>query len=228
MYLVFGPKIEYILKLQKNMNTSYFRVELRKRENVTKSINDIAKKGTTEDLGEQLTNIVKFIYKLGEKENLVTRKMWLDNIPKEIFINDLKTKYDYKPTPYLINPVIGEYDNPAAQSQSLLNLDLTKNTLIYGQSGSGKENLLSTILWSSCTEHTPDEVNFYIVDCGAETLKMFHKFPHVGEFMGIDEATKIGDMIEMIQTEIDRRKEEYADYAGSYSNYCENSGNKSI
>lgn len=40
MYLVFGPKIEYILKLQKNLNTSYFRVELRKRENVTKSINE--------------------------------------------------------------------------------------------------------------------------------------------------------------------------------------------
>ena len=194
--------------------------------NVIKSINDVAKKESKEDIGEQLTNIVKYIYNLGKKENLVTRKMWLDNIPKEIFINDIKQKYNYKPIPWVINPVIGEYDNPAEQSQSILNLDLNNNTLIYGQGGSGKENLLSTIIWSSCTEHTPDEINFYIVDCGAETLKMFYKFPHVGEFMTIEDGNKINDMLEMIDKEIERRKEEYADYSGSYSNYCENSGKK--
>ena len=194
--------------------------------NVFKSINEIIKKETVEDLGDQLTNIVKYIYKIGVKENLVTRKMWLDNIPKEIFINDVKQKYDYKPVPYQISPVIGEYDNPSSQAQSLLNLDLSKNTLIYGQGGSGKENLLSTIIWSSCIEHTPDEINFYIVDCGAEILKMFYKFPHVGEFIGIDEGNKINDLLEMVSNELDRRKEEYADYAGNYVNYCESSGKK--
>ncbi len=194
--------------------------------NVIKSINDVAKKETTEDLGEQLTNIVKYIYNLGIKENIKTRKMWLDKIPNEIFIDQIKKKYNYKPIPYFINPVIGEYDNPNAQSQGILNLDLSNNTVIYGQSGSGKENLVVTILWSTSIEHTPDEVNFYIIDCGAETLKMFYKFPHVGDIATVDEQEKIINILSFANDEIERRKDEYADYAGNYKNYCENSGNK--
>ena len=194
---------------------------------IVKSINDIAKKETTEDLGDQLTNIVKYIYKLGQKENIVTKKMWLDKIPNVILLNDIKKKYNYKPEPYLINPVIGEYDNPAAQEQGILNLNLSNgNTIIYGKGGSGKENLLCTTIWSSCVEHTPEEVNFYMIDCGAEMLKMFHKIPHVGDIATVDEQEKITNILTFAFEEIDRRKDAYSDYAGSYKNYCENSGSK--
>ena len=193
---------------------------------VIKTINNFVKKETSEDLGDQLTNIVKYIYKTSQKENIVTRKMWLDKIPEFILINDLKNKYNYMPKPYQITPVIGELDSPATQSQMLLNLDLSHNTLIYGQAGSGKENLISTILWSSIVEHTPSEVNFYVIDCGAETLKMFYKMPHIGEVITADEREKVIDTFNMLANEIERRKDEYADYAGSYENYCENSGNK--
>ena len=105
-------------------------------------------------------------------EKKIYNKLVRDKIPEIIILNDIKQKYSYKPTPWLINPVIGEYDNPAAQSQGILNLNLSEgNTLIYGKGGSGKENLLYMILWSSIVEHTPSEVNFYIIDCGAEILK---------------------------------------------------------
>ena len=194
---------------------------------VVKSVNDVVKKETTEDLGDQLTNIVKYIYNLGVKENFVTQKMWLDKIPDVILLNEIKQKYNYKPAPWFINPVIGEYDNPAAQSQGILNLNLSDgNTIIYGKGGSGKENLLTTVIWSTCIEHTPDEVSFYIIDCGAEILKMFYKFPHVGDIATVDEQDKIMNILSYAGEEIDRRKEAYADFAGSYKNYCENSGNK--
>ena len=160
--------------------------------NVIKSINDIVKKDESKDLGDQLTNIVKYIYNLSTKENLITRKMWLDKIPNEIYLDNIKQKYNYKPYPYYISPVIGEYDNPSHQEQGILTLNISDgNTLIYGKGGSGKENLLTTTIWSSCIEHTPDEVNFYIIDCGAETLKMFYKFPHIGEIATIDDQEKI-------------------------------------
>jgi len=194
---------------------------------VIKSVNDVVKKETTEDLGDQLTNIVKYIYNLSNKESLVTKKMWLDKIPETILLNNIKQKYNYKPTPWLINPVIGEYDNPSAQSQEILNLNLSDgNTIIYGKGGSGKENLLTTTIWSTCIEHTPDEVSFYIIDCGAEILKMFYKFPHVGDIATVDEQDKIINILSYAGEEIERRKDAYADYAGSYKNYCENSGNK--
>lgn len=194
--------------------------------NVIKSINDAPKKETTQDLGDQLTNIVKYIYMLGEKEKIITRKMWLDKIPDTIYISNVKNKYRYAPTPYRITPVIGEFDNPAGQSQGILNLNLHENIVIYGKAGSGKENLLTTILWSSIVEHRPEEVNFYIIDCGAETLKMFYKMPHVGEVITQDEPDKITDMFNMLADEIARRKNAYADYAGNFENYNENSGKK--
>ena len=194
---------------------------------VIKSVNDVVKKETTEDLGEQLTNIVKYIYNLGEKENIHTSSLWLDKIPDIIYLNDIKQKYSYSPSPWVINPVIGEYDNPSEQEQGILNLNLNNgNTIIYGKGGSGKENLLNTILWSSCIEHTPEEVNFYVIDCGAEALKMFYKFPHVGDIATVDEQDKIFNILSFAMDEINRRKDSYSDYAGSYKNYCENSGNK--
>ena len=193
---------------------------------VVKSVNDVAKKETTEDLGEQLTNIVKYIYNLGIKENIKTKKMWLDKIPDIILISDIRNKYNYKPQPWFINPVIGEYDNPANQLQGILNLNLSKNTLICGQGGSGKENLLSTIIWSTCTEHTPDEVNMYIIDCGAETLRLFSKFPHIGAVATTDDSDRVYSILELVSNEMDMRKELFSDYAGNYKTYCENSGNK--
>lgn len=193
-----------------------------------KSIKEMVKEDTSVNLGDQLTNIVKAVYNLGKSENIVTSKLWLDAIPGQIYVQNLKNKYNYKPTPYDITPVIGEYDKPAEQKQGLLNLDLTigGNTVIYGQTGSGKENLLSTIISSSCIEHTPDEVNFYILDFGSESLKMFNNIPHVGDIATVETPEKVEDMFNMLYEEMDRRKELFVNYSGSYIDYLKNSGNK--
>ncbi len=196
--------------------------------NVTRNIKDIVvTKNDDVDLGDQLTNIVKTIYNIGIKQQLTTKGLWLDEIPEFVYIEDLKKKYNYKPTPYLITPVIGEYDLPSAQEQGLLNLNISKgNTVIYGKGGVGKENLLSTIIWSSCIEHTPQEVNFYIVDCGAESLKRFKSMPHVGDVATISEPEKMINMMGMVEEEIEKRKELMVEYGGSYNDYIENSGQK--
>ena len=78
------------------------------------------------------------------------------------------------------------------EEQGLLEIDLAKgNIAIMGQIGSGKENLISTIIWSSIVEHTPHEINYYVIDMGAETLKKFSKFPHVGEVVTQEDNDKI-------------------------------------
>lgn len=180
------------------------------------------------DIGDQLTNMVKYIYNLGLKENLTIKKLWLDPIPSEIFINNVKAKYNYKPQPYFINPVIGEYDVPQEQFQNILNLNLTEsgNTIICGQAGSGKENLLETIIWSCSVEHSPDEVNFYIIDCGSEALGVFKNMPHVGDIATIEDAEKVTGILELLSAEMERRKDLFVEYAGSYKEYINNSGKK--
>ena len=193
-----------------------------------KTIKETAKTDVKTDLGDQLTNVVKAIYNIGQKQNLNIPKLWLDAIPEVVYIGNLKEKYNFKSTPFYINPIIGEFDNPASQQQGLLTLDLTTkgNTLIYGATGSGKEHLLSTIICSIISSHTPDEVNFYILDYGAETLKIFNNIPHVGDIATIEELDKVYDTFEMLLDEMDRRKSLFVDYSGSYVDYCNNSGNK--
>ena len=187
---------------------------------ITKSIADLVKKETTHDCGDQLTNIVKMLCDWSKKENYKAKKLWLDPIPEEIFLGNVTKKYNYSPTPYHINPVIGEYDNPKKQMQGLLTLDLNKgNTYIFGKNGAGKEDLISTILYSTCTTHSPKEVNFYVVDMGAGTLRSFLKFPQVGDVATIDDGDKIIDMMAMAEREIGRRKELTVDFGGNFDSY---------
>ena len=194
---------------------------------VTRSINEIVKQVEVAEKGDQLSNIVKHITELAANEEYVAQKLWLDKIPPEIFLGNLKKKYNYQAEPYVINPIIGEYDKPAAQMQGLLTINITKNnTLIYGMNDSGKEELLTTMIYSAIAEHSPDELNMYIIDFGSETLKMFTKAPHVGEVCTLEDGEQIINMFIMIDKELDKRKELFVDYGGSYTNYIEQSGEK--
>lgn len=195
---------------------------------VIKTVDDDNVINTNVNLGDQLTNVVKYLGELSNKENLVSKQLWLDNIPEEIFLSDLKNKYSYTCQPFKINPVIGEYDNPKEQEQGLLTLDLTaKNTLIYGMTGSGKENLLITLIYSTIIDHSPKEINFYILDFGSEILKVFNNIPHVGDIALLEDRDKIIELINMLSKEIEKRKELFSDFAGNYINYS-NSGNVTL
>lgn len=195
--------------------------------NVTKTITEIVKRQEKVEKGDQLSNIVKHITEITTEEQYKAQQLWLDKIPGEIFLGNLKQKYNYKAEPYMINPIIGEYDEPAAQKQDLLTINLTKaNTLIYGMPDSGKEDLLATMIYSSIVEHTPDELHMYILDFGSETLKIFAKAPHIGEVCTVDDQEKTVNLFIMIDKELDYRKELFADYGGSYINYIKQSGNK--
>lgn len=190
--------------------------------NVIKSIDDFVKKETSEDIGDQLTNIVKHLVNWSTKESYTPRKLWLDPIPELVYIANLAKKYNYTPLQYVINPIIGEYDNPSKQFQGLLTLNLNEgNTYIFGKSGSGKEDLLSTIIYGSCINHSPEEVVFYIVDMGAETLRQFIRFPHVADVCTVDDGNKIIDMMVLLEREISRRKDLTVEFGGNYKSYNE-------
>lgn len=193
---------------------------------VTTSINTEIKENKSNATGDQLTNITKYIISLSEKNNIKTSKLWLDSIPEIILLNDIIRKYNYQSKPFLINPIIGEYDVPSSQYQGPLMLDLTNegNTLIYGRTGSGKENLISTIVYSSCLTHGPNEINYYICDFGTESLKMLRRLPQVGDILLIDDSEKIIKLFNKVSSEIERRKELFSDYSGSYNEYIKNSG----
>ena len=176
--------------------------------------------------GEQLTNIVKYLSDVAAKENIKIKQLWLDKIPAIIYLDKLATKYNYQPVPFDVNPVIGEFDDPFNQRQGLLTLPISENgnTIIYGSAGSGKEQMLNAIIYNTMVNHKPEEVNFYILEFGAESLRMFTKAPHVGDILYMNDAEKISNLFKMLKNEIDSRKKLFSDYSGDFNTYIKSSG----
>ena len=176
--------------------------------------------------GEELINIVKYLDNIAKEENIKCKPLWLAKILDTIYVNDLMNKYKYQKENFVINPIIGEFDVPSMQQQYLLTLPLSKegNALIYGSAGSGKENLVTTLLYSSMINYTPQEVNYYLVDFGSESLNMFKKSPIIGDILHVDDKDKLNNLYKMLNTIIEIRKKLFSEYNGDYDTYCKKSG----
>ena len=176
--------------------------------------------------GEELLNIVKYLSEIANQQNIKCRPLWLEKIPREIRIEDLAIKYNYQKVNFVVNPIVGEYDVPSNQEQRLLTLPLTDdgNTLIYGATGSGKENFIITLIYSSMLYYTPEEINYYIIDFGSGALNMFSKCPIVGDILKPEEEDKVENLYKMIKNIIDERKKLFSDFGGDYQSYLKNSG----
>ena len=169
--------------------------------------------------GEQLTNIVRYLSNLAEKADIKETNLWKPSIPKDIYLDKVKEKYEVKKEKYLVEPVIGEFDDPSNQRQGVIKLDISNNVSIYGNAESGKETLISTILYDLITTYTPEEAQAYILDFGSEALKIYKSAPHVGDVVFSSEAEKISRFFEMIQSEISKRKNILSNYNGDYDMY---------
>ena len=183
------------------------------------------KKKIVKPSGEEITNIITYLDSVAEKENIVVNSLWLSKIASIIKVDALKNKYNYKKD-MLINPVIGEFDDPESQSQHLLTLPISEggNTLIYGIPGSGKELVLTTVVYSCATTYTPEEVNFYILDFASETMQNLRNLPHVGDVLLINDKEKLENLFKLINTYLEQRKRLFLDYAGSIVEYRKATG----
>ena len=194
--------------------------------NSIKSLDTVKKDAALKPQGEEITNIIKYLIDVSKEQHITVKQLWLDRIPEFIYVEKLREKYSYSPQKFVINPIIGEFDDPNNQRQDLLTLPLSTegNTIVYGSSGSGKELALTTIIYSTIVEHTPDEVNFYILDFGGETLKSFYKAPQIGDVVLSSEEEKVANLFKLLNNSLEERKKLFVDYNGDYNFYCTHSG----
>lgn len=206
--------IDTTINFINNIGYSLKTVETRKKVNIVSK-------------GEELPNILNYLYKCFHDENLAVKPLWLPILPSYINLEQLMLKYKYTKKDLIINPVIGEYDVPSRQEQHLLTLNFSENgnVCVYGNAGSGKENLITTMIYSSMLLYGPNELNYYILDFGSESLKVFRDCPIVGNVLNIDNSEEINNLFGMIEKTIDKRKKLFNDYNGDYETYCKNSGN---
>ncbi len=178
--------------------------------------------------GEQLAAVLKGIIDVANKTGKKARRLWLDNIPALITIENTAKKYNIKSTPFEIKAILGEYDAPEKQVQGILEYNLLEdgNCVIYGIDSGEKEMLISTIMYSTIISHSPDEINYYLLDYGSESLRKFGSFPQVGGMVFAGEDEKFKNFIKLIREEIKIRKNLFADYGGEYKNYINNSNKK--
>ena len=182
---------------------------------------DNDKKNLSESKGEQLTNIVKFVSDLAKRENIKEDPLWLSPIPDTIYLADIRKKYKVKDEEGIINPVVGEYDDPSRQLQNVMTLNLSSggNVIVYGNAESGKETLISTMVYDIITNYSPELVQIYILDFGSETMKIFKDSPHVGDVILTNESEKVARFFMMLRKELKERKQILSDYNGDYNLY---------
>lgn len=195
---------------------------------VIKTIEESNGQAQKEAQGEQLAAVMKEIINVASQVNKAAKRLWLDNVPPIVITDELETKYGVNHTPYNVTATIGEFDAPEKQQQGVVTYTPLEdeNLLICGTDGAEREQLLSSIIYSICKNHTTEEVNFYTLDYGSESLRMFMPLPQCGGMVFTGEYEKYTNLIKIINKETAKRKKLFVDYGGDYKNYIKNSGQK--
>jgi DNA segregation ATPase FtsK/SpoIIIE, S-DNA-T family len=163
----------------------------------------------------QLQAVVEGLHQVAESSGIIPLKgPWLPPLAETIFLPDarpLDGGWDgqaWKPSSGWLAPVIGIVDNPREQSQTPLRLDFGRegHLAIYGSPGSGKSTLLQTLVTSLAQDHTPAEVNLYLVDFGGRQLSQFNVLPHVGSVVFPDDSERLHRLFGMVFREMESRK----------------------
>ncbi|MFZ5903243.1 MAG: FtsK/SpoIIIE domain-containing protein [Chloroflexota bacterium] len=103
---------------------------------------------------------------------------------------------------------IGYIDQPEECVQDCLHVDFETqdgHLWIVGAPGSGKAMTLTTILLSLALTHTPEEVQYYILEFGAGSLQPFEDLPHTGAVIRLPERERLERLVNYLNDEMDRR-----------------------
>ena len=193
-----------------------------------KSIQGAPKQDKKEAQGDQLTAVLNEVIRVAKEQDKKVRKLWLENVPDVVLVDELEKKYNITYEPYKVKALIGEYDAPEKQEQGLVMFDLLENgnTIIYGIDGVEREKLLFSIVYSTTKNFSSDELQIYAMDFGSEALRSFLSLPHVGDMVFNGEDDRIKSLYDILRNEISERKKTFINYGGTYKNYIANSGEK--
>lgn len=175
---------------------------------------------------KQIDALVGYIGAVARNADMAAEKLWLHPLEgPENNVSDVAAPDDIA-QPYVLNPVVGIYDDLENQKHLPLTVPFTKggNTLLYCTSGSGELEFINAMLIDLLTNHPKEELNLYLIDYAAGSLSAFERAPHVKRFAnatGIGDASKIMDEVMDILNE---RKHTLKEFGGDFQNYIHSSG----
>ena len=120
----------------------------------------------------------------------------------------------------VLQPVMGIKDDPENQRQEVLRIELEDDGhfVLFGAPGAGKTTCLHSLVASMAIEHTPEQVQMYLLDFSGRTLGIFENLPHVGAVITNGETERLRRLFNLLNEEIERRKK-LIEHDGTFVKY---------
>lgn len=139
------------------------------------------------------------------------KQPWLPPLRERIMVDELREldrQAAWQQAKQPLTAVIGQVDIPSQQAQRPLTLNLSEdgNAAIFAAGGYGKSTLVQTLVMELARSHTPEQLNFYLLDFGTNGLLPLKDLPHVADTVTLGEDEKIRKMIVRINRLIKERQ----------------------
>ena len=175
---------------------------------------------------KQIDALVIYLNALAREKDCFCEKLWLEPIkgPEK---KDHRSRNESTDTvPFVIAPVVGTYDDLRNRQHKPLVVPFTNggNSIIYGVSGSGKLDFLNQMIYSVIDKHTPEEVNFFLLDFDSGALSAFSEAPHVAAVAMSSDPDVLRGIFEQLEKELASRRELFKRYGSDYQTYIKSSG----
>jgi DNA segregation ATPase FtsK/SpoIIIE, S-DNA-T family len=110
--------------------------------------------------------------------------------------------------------VIGLLDEPAAQRQDVLRLDLETegSVLVYGASGSGKTTFLRTLGMSLAHAVGPEELQLFGLDFATRGLTILEQLPHCGSIISGEDEERTARLFAFLRATLERRRTLFSEH----------------
>lgn len=156
----------------------------------------------------QLNAVIRHLQQAAALRNIAVQPIWLQPLEEKISLSALRKKYQAQDKAFVLEPMVGEIDDPSTQSRSLLRAPLWdwKNTLLFGGAGSGKALFLQTCLEDILLRHGPDELNLYILDYAGDGFEAYLDAPQIGDVLNTQDDEKLMNLLRSLILEVERRK----------------------
>jgi len=125
------------------------------------------------------------------------RSPWLPPLPETLLTTELPPG------------AWGLLDVPARQAQEPVRFDLATagHLLVLGGARSGRSQLLRTLTGALVTEHGPDTLHVYALDCGNGALAVLETLPHHGAVVSRAEPERAARLLRRFAGELTRRQQ---------------------
>lgn len=174
-----------------------------------------------DNANKQLWVLSNYLKKVAERYGISKAKpIWQEALPEKV---ELESVLGHSKEAGLYAS-IGIFDSPAHQQQEALVHNFYKDSgiAVYGMPKSGKTTFLQSIILSLIMQYNPEQVQFYMLECGGFTLRGMEKFPHVGAAAGDDEPDIINKIIDVLLDILERRKRLFREFGvGDFETYLE-------